>query len=394
MLKGFSMPRMKYRSLGAVLVLGVFPLAVGAFGRSAPAAADDGNEGAPRVVVKLPPSPDNPRNSEGDFIRLRDGRVMFVYTHFRAGASDHDPAHLAARFSSDGGRTWTQADVEVLPNEGDWNVMSVSLLRLHSGDIGLFYLRKNSLADCRPYLRISRDEGGSWSEPVVCITDEVAYYVMNNDRAVQLADGRLVLPVALHAHLDGDRMDWHGRVMCYLSDDQGKTWQRSRGVLTGVDPTGKRLLAQEPGVVELADGRLLLFCRSDAGCQLISYSDDRGDTWTQLEESAIRSPVSPASIERIPGSDDLLMVWNNHQSIPPDQAGLRTPLTAAISRDHGQTWASVKNLADNPHGWYCYTALEITDDGVLLGHCAGDRRENNGLAETHITRFTLGWLTR
>src|SRR5688572_27362967 len=49
----------------------------------------------------LPPGPMNPRNSEGDFIQLKDGRVMFLYTHFTGGGSDHAAAHLAARFSKD-----------------------------------------------------------------------------------------------------------------------------------------------------------------------------------------------------------------------------------------------------------------------------------------------------
>src|SRR5262245_16081764 len=46
----------------------------------------------------LPPGPGNPRNSEGAFIALKDGRVLFVYTHFTGGGSDHAAAHLAARF--------------------------------------------------------------------------------------------------------------------------------------------------------------------------------------------------------------------------------------------------------------------------------------------------------
>lgn len=54
-------------------------------------------------ITLLPPGPDNPRNSEGDFIRLRDGRIMFIYTHFTSGADDFARAHLAARFSDDGG---------------------------------------------------------------------------------------------------------------------------------------------------------------------------------------------------------------------------------------------------------------------------------------------------
>ncbi|MDH7569773.1 MAG: sialidase family protein, partial [Armatimonadota bacterium] len=81
-----------------------------------------------RKIRLLPPGPGNPRNSEGDFIQLQDGRILFVYTHFTGGGEDHATAHLAGRFSSDGGYTWTPDDVVVLPNEGAMNVMSVSLL--------------------------------------------------------------------------------------------------------------------------------------------------------------------------------------------------------------------------------------------------------------------------
>src|SRR5262245_57297543 len=76
--------------------------------------------------LRLTPGKDNPRNSEGDFVQLKDGRLMFVYTHFTGSSgSDHAKAHLAARFSADGGQTWTADDVIVVPNEGDWNVVSV-----------------------------------------------------------------------------------------------------------------------------------------------------------------------------------------------------------------------------------------------------------------------------
>ena len=75
-------------------------------------------EGVDRIGL-LPPGPDNPRNSEGDFIELKDDRVLFVYSHFFGGGGDHSAAHLAGRFSSDGGRTWSDEDVVVVPKEGD-----------------------------------------------------------------------------------------------------------------------------------------------------------------------------------------------------------------------------------------------------------------------------------
>ncbi len=365
------------------------------------AVSSNGAEGRPPRMVKeipgvdkiglLPPGPENPRNSEGDFIELKDGRVLFVYSHFFGGGGDHSAAHLAGRFSSDGGRTWSDEDVIVVPREGDWNVMSVSLLRLASDKIALFYLRKNSLTDCRPYMRISTDEAKSWSEPKLVIDDEVGYYVLNNDRVVQLAGGRLVAPVALHNLPEYEKPDWAGTIMCYLSDDEGKTWRRSKNQLVGKTPDGKRVTLQEPGVVELKGKRLMMFCRTTAGCQYVSFSSDESDTWTQFEPSNIISPCSPASIERIPKTGDLLLVWNNHENVDAVHRGKRTPFNVAISRDEGRTWESVKTLGDDPNGWYCYTAVDFVGDHVLLGHCAGDRR-TGGLSFTQITRFPVDWI--
>ncbi len=339
----------------------------------------------------LAPGPGNARNSEGDFIQLKDGRVLFIYTKFTGGGSDHAAGHLAGRYSSDGGKSWTSEDVVIVPQSGGFNDMSVSLLRLQDGSIALFYARKNSMLDCRPVMRISTDEAKSWSEPFECITDEIGYYVLNNDRVIQLNDGRLIMAVALHNLESYEAPNWKGHVMCYYSDDSGKTWQRNATVLAPEKADGSRLIAQEPGLVELKDGQLMMFIRSDAGAQLVSYSKDRGETWSEPVTSELQSPVSPATIERIPTTGDLLVAWNNHRNVDEAHRGKRTPYAVAISSDEGKTWKHVKTLEDDPNGWYCYTAMTFVEGNVLLGHCAGDRRKG-GLNLTQITRFPIDWL--
>jgi photosystem II stability/assembly factor-like uncharacterized protein len=214
----------------------------------------------------------------------------------------------------------------------------------------------------------------------------VGYNVLNNDRAVQLKSGRLVLPVALHNTPAQNKFDSRGVISCYLSDDNGKTWRQSK-----TRQQGDKLTLQEPGVIELKEGRLMMFCRTPHGSQYVSYSQDQGDTWTAFEPSNIQSPQSPATIERIPQTGDLLMVWNNHDNVDEVYRGKRTPFHVAVSRDEGKTWEKIKTLEDDPNGWYCYTAMAFVGDHVLLGHCAGDRR-NGGLNTTQITRFSLDWL--
>ena len=344
-------------------------------------------------VLLLPPGPGNPRNSEGDFIRLRDGRLLFIYTHFTGKSnSDFGPAYLAARESRDGGRTWSREDRRVVANEGGMNVMSVSLLRLQDGRIALFYLRKNSLKDCRPLVRFSTDEAKTWSKPRYVIQAPVGYYVLNNDRVVQLRSGRLVVPVSVHNLPQYKKPDWLGQITCYLSDDGGRSWRRSRSMFKGYDAQGKRLVTQEPGVVELADGTLLLYCRTNGGSQYVSYSRDGGETWSKLQPSQLVSPVSPATIKRIPGTGDLLAVWNDHSQATPQIRGKRTPLVVAISRDQGRTWIHRRVLEDDPTGWYCYTAVEFVGDYVLLGHCTGSTKKYAHLAMLQVVRFPVAWL--
>jgi sialidase-1 len=346
------------------------------------------NIAEPKTVLKLSPSENNPRNSEGDFINLKDGRILFVYSHYTAGSgSDHDPAFLAGRYSEDGGKTWTEQDEVIIANEGGMNVMSVSLLRLQNNDIALFYLRKNSTEDCIPMMRISKDEARSWSEAIPCITDKEGYFVLNNDRVIQLEDGRLLMPVALHNTPDGE---WKNQadLFSYYSDDNGKTWHSSAKV-----PNTTDIVTQEPGLIEMKDGRIMMYIRASGGFQQLSFSSDRGKTWTPIETSNIPSPVSPATIEKIPGTNDWLLVWNNNDGSNPDIKGKRTPLTTAISKDEGKTWVSIKNINTDPDGWYCYIAIHFVDnEHILLGNCAGNKPAGTGLSVTDLTLIDKSWL--
>lgn len=340
-------------------------------------------ESGKEIALRLEPKEGNPRNSEGDFIQLKDGSILFVFTHFTNGTGDNASAYLAGTYSYDNGKTWTNEDVTILGNEGGMNIMSVSLLRLQSGKVAMFYLRKNSETDCIPFMRISSDEAKTWSEPKRCIDTE-GYHVVNNDRFVQLPNGRIIFPTSKH-----EAPNWaNGKVMCYYSDDNGENWLQSEQVINS-----ENIVLQEPGIVEFKDGKLLLFCRTDTGVQYFSFSEDSGETWSPVEPGNIKSPLSPASIERIPATGDLLLLWNNNYK-PERDGGKRTPFNLAISKDNGLSWEKIKTIEGDPAGWYCYTAIEFVDNHVLLGHCAGDTRTNSGLSTTQITRLSLDWIYR
>jgi sialidase-1 len=85
----------------------------------------------------------------------------------------------------------------------------------------------------------------------------------------------------------------------------------------------------------------------------------------------------------LPGSSDLLAIFNDHSGRFPFPKGKRAPLVAAISSDGEKTWPRRKLIEDDSNGWYCYTATHFTEDAVLLAYCAGDPKVG------HLNRLRL-----
>jgi len=324
-----------------------------------------------KTLLVIEPSEESPRNSEGDIIALKDGTLCLAYTRFTGGGGDNSTAHIARRVSADGGETWSEDEV-LIENEGKENVMSVSLLRLPSDELLLLYLVKNGWDDLKAYVRRSSDEMATLSDRV-CATPEEGYHVVNNGRLLQLSSGRLIVPASLHPCPEGKREGWvsRGTALCFLSDDEGRTWRSCRSRLEA--PPESKSGLQEPGVVELLDGRLLMWMRTDMGSQLESFSQDGGETWSEAHPGPLASPLSPATIKRVPWGDELLAVWNDHSGAHPYPEGRRTPLCFALSDDDGRTWRPSKVLEADPDGWYCYTCMRFVGDSVVLGYCAGDK---------------------
>lgn len=348
------------------------------------------------VVFTIEPSKEFPRNSEGSFLSLKSGDIRFFYTQFYGGAADHSAARIVSIRSSDEGRTWDAAPRTEVENGAGANVMSVSLLRLSSGRIGLFYLLKNSWIDCRPHAQFSDDEGGTWSEAKLMM-EAPGYFVLNNDRVIQHTSGRILAPLGFHRARSVDpqsskSFDSRALALWVISDDGGATWKEAPQWLALPAP-GTRTGLQEPGVVELTDGSLLSWFRTDQGAQFEARSEDRGQTWTPAVPGEMKSPASPASIKRIPGTDFLLGIWNDHGGQFPLVKGKRTPLVAALSSDGGRTWPRRKLLEEDPDGWYCYTAIHFAGRAVLLAYCAGDSKIG-GLNRLRIRRIDLDWLMR
>ena len=247
-----------------------------------------------RGVLMIEPDDTVQRAGEGAFIRLKNGAIMLMYSEF-SGRGDNSASWLAAVYSYDEGETWTDKQIVVAPQEGACNVMSVSLIRMQNGDIGLFHLQKyerEGIIYTSILLRTSADEGLTWSEPRVCTRRE-SYYVKNNDRVIRLRSGRIVIPVAEHAPV----MYQHGSVFCLYSDDDGLTWQESQRLDPPFANDNKGL--EEPGFYEKDNGDLYMYIRTRLSYQYESISKDGGQTWSPIRPNyKFASPRSPMTMKK------------------------------------------------------------------------------------------------
>jgi hypothetical protein len=327
-------------------------------------------------------SADHPRYSEGSILPLSNGSLLFANTEFDESTSDFAPARIVARRSSDDGNTWSEPEI-LQDNVGRLNVMSATLRRFRTQQgsaIGLFYLVKDNRDDLKVYLRTSADDGRNFGERRL-ITDAPGYHVMNNDRVTELADGRLLCPVAWTRDVKNDD---HFVSFCYWSDDEGKTW--STGT-SRVDLLKRG--AMEPEVLELSDGRVLMIVRTQLGEIYASFSNDRGESWRPAKPWGIRSPESPATLRRIPATGDLLLVWNPVYDAGASHGGKRTPLVAAVSTNEGQSWCAPRPLEDRKDQEYAYTSVGFFERRVLLSYYVAEN--STGRISTRFRSLSLNW---
>lgn len=308
----------------------------------------------PEKQIIAPATPEHPRNGEADIIQLKNGDLLLAYGRWNKGGGDFDSAEIWAKTSHNSGKTWAD-DRVLVPNEGKLTTFSVSLLRTKPGEILMCYITKDDLEDCQIFFRRSLDEGRTWSSRTHFQMPQnySGYAAITNARMIRLKNGRI-----LAAGWDGWARDRVIVSFVLYSDDDGRTWKKSTDAdIRDIDSANLNG-AQEPAVVELKDGRIMMLIRCDLGCIARSYSSDHGETWSKPELiKELISPLAPSSIIRLPQTGDILLVWNYSRT-------RRTPLCTAISKDDGKTWEHIRTLEEGRG--FAYTSIISVKDKVLL----------------------------
>lgn len=330
------------------------------------------------------------------------------------------------RRSEDGGQSWgeiievpiTHSDSNMIVDENTGDILSV---RMWDGKDRVFR---------------SKDDGKTWTEEEVTIepnqvmkelartgtkrrvskgeSDESGTYYLHanaSEAGITLRHGkhkgRLLVSATFRPHAKAHPSDREASDAIYscaiYSDDHGRTWRVSEFFPEGY--------TEEAALVELHDGRIYYNSRSHSGyydkslarklrpdetMRREAWSTDGGQTWEHLNISQVlpdgggygRGYGMKGGLTRLPVKDRDILIFSNADTAGGD----RKKMTVWASFDGAQTWP-VKRLVYAPHGAYSSLVAgrpETPSEGLIYLLFEGG--PDGQYAAMQVARFNLSWL--
>jgi len=303
----------------------------------------------------------------GPFVRLGDGRVLTV-------------DGTSCLTSADEGKSWQTHPMFADPSKFQIRPER-AIIRTSQGVVIVAFMNdrerhwtwQDKLGDAPEavlptYAMRSPDEGRTWETPLK-LHDDWSGCVRN---MLETKSGRVVFTAMKMLHHPGRHA-----VMTYGSDDQGKTWKASN--LIDLGGAGHHDGVTEATAVELKDGRLIKFIRTNWMRFWLAESTDGGLTWHPLGPTDIPASSAPGLLQRL-ASGRLVLIWNRPFPEGKDTYPLRggdriwsaTPvsnhrgeLSIAFSDDECQTWSQAVVIARKPGASLAYPYLFEASPGQL-----------------------------
>ncbi|TCL64250.1 putative neuraminidase [Hydrogenispora ethanolica] len=296
----------------------------------------------------------------------------------REGADD--VAIWSARRS---GGQWTPP-VQVAAEAGlpHWNPV---LFTRPDGTVWLFYKVGRLLKEWSTRLKISQDNGLTWTEPVELVPGDRGGRGPVRNKLIVLSDGSWLAPASTE--------DGIWKAFADRSIDQGETWRKSNEIRIaslheGADmeirsdiPVSEQSFRGrgviQPTLWESEPGRVHMLLRSTEGRIYRSDSADFGRTWSEAYPTGL--PNNNSGIDLVKLQDGVLALIFNPVGL---NWGPRTPLVLATSSDNGRTWGNDLVL-EAGEGEYSYPAIIAAADRVYLTYTW--KRERIVFGELHYT---------
>ena len=240
-------------------------------------------------------------------------------------------------------KVFNKTENSKLKRKACWNPV---IHELPNGELVIYYKIGLKVADWTGWCVRSKDGGKTWQdrEPL----QEGFLGPVKNKIVTNKV--RMIAPTSIETN------GW--RLYFELSDDNGKTWRKTDFV-----KADSGVLAIQPTILVLPDGRLEALCRTRSRFIGVTFSNDNGETWSKLE--LIETPNNNSGIDAVNLKDGSYALICNDWPIEKDKTkGARTPISLMRSTD-GLKWTHWLTLEDSPISQYSYPSIIQTKDGHI-----------------------------
>ncbi len=226
-----------------------------------------------------------------------------------------------------------------------WNPV---LFRNSTGQVMLFYKVGPSPSSWWGMYKTADSNGKSWSGP-----EKLPHPILGpiKNKPIQV-DGHLIVSPSSTESEDG--VVWKSHVE--LSTDGGYTWTKAE------IPSQESVKIIQPTLLQVANGDIKAFLRSDQDVVMESISHNQGLTWSMATKTTIPNPNS--GIDAVSLKEGGYLLVYNPMPSGKDWSNGREKLNLAFSPD-GNSWTDVKKLEDQTNGEYSYPVIIQDSKGIV-----------------------------
>jgi predicted neuraminidase len=242
--------------------------------------------------------------------RMKDGSI--ICTFLTGGAYEpHNDNVVAIARSEDDGVTWSKPEVLFShDNRGCWCTEVFTDCERPFAVVHT-YNAPSHYRELQTFRSFCDDSGKTWTEPISFRGNINGCSIR---QGIRLSNGDMLFPIYWQEveknfnwpdkENGWDTCSWPFVSGAAISHDNGETFVRYGDIRAGVS-------LWEPNAVEVEDGHIIMYCRSNQGALFISESFDYGKTWSEPILSDIPNADTKVTVLKVRGQ--ILMI-NNFES--------------------------------------------------------------------------------
>ncbi len=285
-----------------------------------------------------------PQVHASTILKLDENKLLCAFF----GGTSEGEDDVKIYISSFDGEKWSLPNVVATgDNVPCWN----PVLLKQNDKITLFYKLGKHIPKWKTMVKVSFDNGESWSEEKELVKGDIGGRGPVKNKAIILKNGDICAPASVET-----RLAWDSFVD--ISKDNGETWQKSKTVpFNHLKSDGLGII--QPTLWE--DDKLYMLIRSTESRVMKSFSEDAGKTWSKAQKTELFNNNSGLDCVRL-SNGDVFVVYN---PIPGNWAD-RNIVAYSISHNNAETFepCQVIEKSEDTDAEFSYPAV-IADEKYI-----------------------------